>query len=255
MSAEEKASLCQCEKIFGGRREIVFVVPEKLDCSPQINMIPSARIERFDNSFFSSVSSYNRLLLTTGFYERFSDFDYMLIYQPDAWVFRDELDYWCEKNYDYIGGPFVLKYGKYEQVIPGNGGFSLRRISAFLRVLNNTEQRMFSPELLKDFFINYVASGKYWQALRPLLRLFGLYPNKRGKYLKQMYYQKFNSEDMIFYFLSSRFTDDGLTMPDISECSLFSLDVAPQRFFQKLPFGAHAWMKDSCDFWKEYIKY
>lgn len=114
---------------------------------------------------------------------------------------------------------------------------------------------MFPPELLMDFCRCYATSGKYFQAVKPLLRLFGLYHNNRGKYLEYIRHQKFNNEDMVFYFLSRKFTDDGLTMPDISESSLFSLDSDPQRFFQKLPFGTHAWMKESRDFWKDHIKY
>ena len=91
MEGTEKASLIQCSRIFGGRREIVLAVPEKLDCSLYLKIIPSARIERFDDKFFVSVSSYSHLLLTPEFYLRFSAFDYMLIYQLDAWVFAMNL--------------------------------------------------------------------------------------------------------------------------------------------------------------------
>lgn len=38
-----------------------------------------------------SVDDYSILLQSHPLYERFADFDYMLIYQLDAWVFRDEL--------------------------------------------------------------------------------------------------------------------------------------------------------------------
>ena len=109
------------------------------------------------------------------------------------------------------------------------------------------------PELLKDFFRYYIAQGKYFQALKPLLRLSGLFPNSRGKYLEQIRCEKFNSEDKVFTFLSQEFSDDGLTMPNLEEAVLFSLDGEPQRFFRSLPFGCHAWMKESSVFWKKYI--
>ncbi|MFR6542216.1 MAG: DUF5672 family protein [Butyricimonas virosa] len=32
----------------------------------------------------------------------------------DAFVFRDELTYWCTLNYDYIGAPWLCKW-KYLQ--------------------------------------------------------------------------------------------------------------------------------------------
>ena len=253
MSREERASLVQCGKVFGNSYDIVLFVPEKLTCAAYLEIIPHARIERFENKFFTSVSTYSHLLLTPEFYLRFQEYDYMLLYQLDAWVFRDELEYWCSKGYDYIGAPFVQKYGKVEQVVVGNGGFSLRKISAMIRVLKNTERKMFPPELLKDFCKYYIAQGKYIQALKPLLRLAGLYPNNRGKYLEQIRREKFNSEDKVFTWLSRQFTDDGLTLPPLEEAVLFSLDGEPQRFFRSLPFGAHAWMKDSRAFWQDFI--
>jgi hypothetical protein len=36
------------------------------------------------------------------FYERFVAYDYMLIYQLDAYVFKDELDDWSAKGYDLL---------------------------------------------------------------------------------------------------------------------------------------------------------
>ena len=58
---------------------------------------------------------------------------------------------------------------------------------------------------------------------------------------------------MVFYFLSKKFTDDGLLIPGIDEAACFSLDGAPERFFKKLPFGCHAWMKDNAGFWEKMI--
>ena len=253
MSVEENAALEQCAKIFGDHREIVFVIPESLDCSNQKQLIPSARIERFDDSFFTSVSGYNRLLLTPEFYQRFADYEFMLIYQPDAWVFRDELDYWCEQGYDYIGAPFIHSQGKIEKIIVGNGGFSLRKISAMLRVLDSPGKKMFPRKLLAEFFRFYISRGKFLHALKPLLRMAGVIPNRRGKYLEQIRHERYNSEDMIFYFLGKQFTDDGLIMPEAKVAADFSLDTCPERFFNKLPFGAHAWVKNNYPFWKKYI--
>lgn len=250
MDRTEEVSLLQCARIFGGRRDIVLAVPETLDCSLYLSFIPSARLEKFDDKFFTSVSSYSHLLLTPEFYLRFQKYEYMLIYQLDAWVFRDELDEWCAKGYDYIGAPFIQKFGKREKVLVGNGGFSLRRIDAILRVLGNPETRMFPSGLLLDFFRSYLAAGLYLKAFNPLLKLLGLYPNSRGDYLKKIRHEKFNSEDVVFYFLSQKFTKDGLTMPEPDEAALFSLDVEPERFFKKLPSGCHAWMKDQAPFWK-----
>ena len=253
MAPFERASLRQCAKVFGVHRDIIFFAPESLEISAFFEILPDAGVERFEDKYFKSVSSYSWLLLTPGFYQRFQDYEYMLIYQLDAWVFRDELDYWCEQGYDYIGAPFILKHGFLEEVIVGNGGFSLRKISAILRVLNNADQKMFPAKLLWKFFKFYIADGKIFHALKPLLRMSGLFPNSRGKYLEQIRHEKSNSEDVVFYFLSREYTNDGLTMPDLKEAARFSLDVSPEHFYVEMPFGCHAWMKDQAPFWKEHI--
>jgi hypothetical protein len=62
----------------------------------------------------------------------------MLIYQPDAFVFRDELDYGCSKGYDYIGAPWFIGLDSpktpFKFLGVGNGGFSLRKISSHYNI-------------------------------------------------------------------------------------------------------------------------
>ena len=65
----------------------------------------------------------------------------MLIVQTDAWIFKDELQKWCNMEYDYIGAPWChlcknVHNCNYEEVadqksIVGNGGLSLRYIKKF----------------------------------------------------------------------------------------------------------------------------
>lgn len=99
------------------------------------------KLRFFAKDYFASVAGYNSLCLSVSFYERFLDYKYMMIYQLDAWVFRDELSYWCSLGYDYIGAPWFfrdkkdIEYTKKMEGI-GNGGFSLRKISHCLKVLN-----------------------------------------------------------------------------------------------------------------------
>lgn len=92
----------------------------------------------------------------------------MLIYQTDAFVFRDDLNLFCSMDYDYIGAPwpwifareFSMKY-KYRV---GNGGFSLRRIDAVLKVLRHKKEILqtcpFAKKLLdaEDVFWMYCAT-------------------------------------------------------------------------------------------------
>ena len=146
MSPDERAALEQCAAVFAEKRDIVFIVPESLDCSVYLKVIPSAAVKCFDDSYFTGISSYSRLLLTPDFYHCFEEYTHMLIYQLDGWVFRDELDEWCGKEYEYIGAPFFLQDGKKRLPVAGNGGVSLRNIAAMLRVLSSPEKKDVSAE-------------------------------------------------------------------------------------------------------------
>ncbi len=255
MKPDEECSLRQCARIYSGRRDIAFIVPESLDCSAYTAIMPDAVIRRFSDSFFTSISSYNSLLLTPDFYLRFKEYDYMLIYQLDGWVFRDELDLWCAKDYEYIGGPFFIQDGKKKIPVVGNGGVSLRKIKSVLRVLNGTKQKMFPNKLLWRFFRNYTVGHRYIHSLIPLLKMVNILPNSRGKYLESVRRGTLNQEDVVFYYLSREFVPDGLLMPGLEEASRFSLDAAPREFFAELPFTCHAWLKNDFEFWKKYIDF
>lgn len=143
----ELASFEQCLKVLG--HYTIFIVSyHNLDmsCYEQIaNKYGKAlKMVYFNYKFFSSIRGYNKLLLTSQFYESFSDYDYILIYQLDAWVFRDELQIWCDKGYDYIGAPLfeIVLNEEGETILSktmtsvGNGGFSLRRVAYCLKLLN-----------------------------------------------------------------------------------------------------------------------
>ena len=95
-------------------------------------------------------------MMSPEFYETFAHWEYILIYQADAWVLSDRLSEWCSKGYDSIGAPWTpkpknrklyyrifnfLKRGfcyisgssDYSRIYyrVGNGGLSLRRGESF----------------------------------------------------------------------------------------------------------------------------
>lgn len=100
-------------------------------------MIPIRRLLQihyifFHENYFKSIDGYNKLMLSPSFYKAFSNYEYILIYQLDAWVFKDELQHWCNQKYDYIGAPI---YQNNKLIGIGNGGFSLRKVDYCLKVL------------------------------------------------------------------------------------------------------------------------
>ena len=208
----EKVSLVQVQRVLG-QYDICFFAPQSLH-------IPYAgkgiRVERFDDACFRDRDAYSRLMLSTDFYERFSDYEYLLLYQLDAFVFSDRLAAFCAMGYDYIGAP-VKRYDanwKDFGCFVGNGGLSLRKISSTLRVLQQKE-RIFAMR------------PKNWKENRFLIW-----------------------EDLFFAFCSTIPSLD-FHVPNVRTALTFSVseDVGHmhQKMPEEMPFGCHAW--ERLDYW------
>lgn len=226
-------------------------------------------IEYFEQNYFSSVAGYNRLCLTTDFYERFQKYDYMLICQLDAWVFSDKLQYWCDKGYDYIGPPTFYIYEQnghdaihskdFEGV--GNGGFSLRKITHCLKVLKSNQ---YFPFLKWSYLLHlygdlerYKSNSKIKVSVKAfaksILRSLG-YRNTLRYFLHS---NAFNEDFIFSAYASHSNIINGVVIPDCKEAALFAFEVHPSFLYDmtgELPFGCHAFMKWEYEcFWKRFI--
>ena len=219
LSQTEKVSLQQLNNVLG-RYTRVFVVPESLGFDFG-DLGGGIRIERFGDRWFQSVTSYSCLLLQKEFYERFSDYEYMLVYQLDAFVFSDRLKEFCNKGYDYIGAP-VGKLAPFWHAIGaavGNGGFSLRRIPSVIRVLDDFD------DITKD---------------TPFFPFFTL------------------EEDLFFAYCGRR-DDVDFTVADFDAAIEFSVQENVRHVYDRVkkgwrPFGCHGWNKIDYPFWNSIIE-
>jgi hypothetical protein len=247
----ELISLHQCLKILNQHR-ICLVIPDNLDTTAYQSVFRGYnhpfQTESFDPSFFKDIAGYNRLMLSKHFYERFADFDYMLIYQLDAYVFRDELDDWCAKGYDFIGAPWMKVTGGLDEENSGNGGFSLRKISSFIKIFSHTGKIL--------TFKGLMCYHRYRGPLhKPWLVVSGLF----GKNNSLEYFTNHVEEgEDLFYVTLKHKKCEKLKIPRSDEAMFFSFEQSPACLFQKagnrLPFGCHAWLKYDYDsFWKRYI--
>lgn len=161
---------------------VYLICPENLNTSKyeEIYNIGNSEIDlkkkTFDNKYFKSTDTYSQLLINYDFYNSFSDYEYMYIYQLDCYIFKDELNLWCSKDYDYIGGPILstdcgwdtVKKAKTKKGIKwtpyvGNGGFSLRKISTFKEICDpNGELRKLHPELNDENLSKIKWEDKYF---------------------------------------------------------------------------------------------
>lgn len=246
----ELRSLNQCLKILG-RHDICLICPEGLDTSVYQDIFSSYHkeltVEYFDASFFKSVSGYNKLMLSESFYRRFIHKSYMLIYQLDAYVFRDDLDYWCAQGYDYIGAPWMKLNGEMDPINCGNGGFSLRNIPAFIN--------LFSHEGKVLTFKGLCLFHRYRGPLhKPYYILTGLFGHKNK--LKDFIDGERVNEDLFYASLKGK-QKKSFKIPNTNIAMQFAFEEKPSLLYEKnghLPFGCHAWMKYEYEtFWKKHI--
>ncbi|MDR3218609.1 MAG: hypothetical protein LBU22_06445 [Dysgonamonadaceae bacterium] len=240
LTGYEVLSLRQCCRVFAAY-PIVIVKPESLDIRNLGEIYPQLEIASFDDDFFKNLASYNHLMLSSLFYKRFLDYEYILIYQLDAYVFRDELAFWCRKSYAYIGAPWIKKKSFCKNTTNtikhwmgvkdkrpysdafykvGNGGFSLRRVSLFYEI----------AEKEKDLIQTYLHPVPDHIAYMPEDIFWALEPHRKNYHFP---------------------------VPDYKEGLLFSFDKYPKQCFQitkTLPFGCHGWnRRKNFSFWKKFI--
>ena len=219
LSKSEKLSLDQVRRVLKNY-QICFVSPEKMR---HFLSSKNLKAEYFSDDYFKSMYSYSKLLLNPDFYQRFEKYKYILIYQLDAFVFYDKLDYFCSLDYDYIGAPMLMPW-IYEilptsQNVVGNGGFSLRKVSSCIRVTKNKEKiydisgKKDLFESLEDLFFGYCGAERSIEFSVPSAKIANT----------------FSMQDNVFH-----------CYQHLSE--------------KNLPFGCHAWSKNYYFyFWKSYI--
>lgn len=122
-------------------RDIFYVVPRGFYASAYA---PEALVE-FPEYYFHSLTNYSELCCLEEFYQAFKQYDWMMIYQPDCWVFEDKLDEFCALGYDYIGAPWPKMPGIPQDGV-GNGGFCLRSIPKFIHLTHNLQSCGAHPE-------------------------------------------------------------------------------------------------------------
>lgn len=261
LSENEQSSLLQCFKILG-KYHIKFVCPKDLDLKFYENLLDGQKcefsFERFDDKYFRSVPNYSKLMLTKKFYKRFIDYEFMLIYQLDAWVFNDDLEYWCNQNYDYIGAPWFEGYdtaNNDSNLLPvaGNGGFSLRKISSILKVLN---VNLKTPRSFKDIYDSSSKRKKISKILNiPIYFL--KFISQKELFLPVWKTTKLYEDIAYVEFAQKACKEFRLAPPEVAP--QFSFETQPKRLYEmnnnKLPFGCHAWEKYEPDFWKEFIRF
>lgn len=203
--------------------DTVLIGPDNLDTGYYRELLPHAKIVPFSTDYFRSAHDYSRLLLSPFFYDSFSDYEFMLICQPDAVVFSGDLGSWLSMPYDYIGAPWPrpLPHRFKSDSFPilealelrgrvGNGGLSLRRGRRIRELLCEF------PDALVDWVV-------------------------RG-----------DPEDLYISIAGSVSRD--FVLPSVFTAAHFSHECNPSLINSMIggamPFGCHAWGYYEPDFWR-----
>uniref|UniRef100_F4CE90 DUF5672 domain-containing protein n=1 Tax=Sphingobacterium sp. (strain 21) TaxID=743722 RepID=F4CE90_SPHS2 len=246
-SADDIISIKQCVSVLHNHL-IAVVKPIGLSLHKYPFAFPL--IESFDSHYFSSIHGYNKLMLSSEFYQRFLDFHYILIHQTDAFVFSDQLDYWCGLNYDYIGAPWL--YRDYIDIVK----YSKERLKGFFSRKFNLKQK--GSQLPIDLqFHNVVGNGGF--SLRNVNKFYQICIKKQkiiSKYLAKK--EKQFNEDVLFSIEMNRYKTR-IRTPHYKKALLFAIESYPVLAFKlienQLPFGCHGWDKQR-DFWSPiFLKY
>lgn len=210
-----------------GKREIFFICPKNLDTSYYREQYGFISYIDFDETYFNSLIAYSNLMMSRSFYERFSSFDFILVLQPDAIILSDDLDYWMNQPYDYIGAPWPdginikIRLGRFMfkkksfTIYVGNGDLSLRRVDKTLLLIDEFEK--VKHNLIKKGYV----------------------------------------ED-IFFGLAGSLSKE-FNIPNQMVASRFSLELKPSYFYKlnggNLPMGGHAWWKHEPEFWRAHVPF
>ncbi len=248
LTTYEKISLSQCFSILGDY-QIIIVCPKALEKgSLHQAKKEDATFVFLEDSNFKSLISYNHMMLSIWFYRLFNDYEYILIHQLDCFIFKDELSFWVNKQYSYIGAPWLDLKNDNKLNLPrvGNGGLSLRNVKDTIRVLKSNHKTRF----LKDYILMNRLSGKPFYWFRGVKHFF------MSNSFRTIHTNSLVNEDKVFAFAGKRF--GFFKIPKTEEAIKFAFEMQPKKTYQlnnnELPFGCHAWWKHDLEFMKPFIE-
>ncbi len=76
------------QQVLVGPKELIWEEYQALYKSYNLDV----KIILFESEYFKNIAGYNLLLKSLNFYERLGEFDYILLFQTDAFVLKDELN-------------------------------------------------------------------------------------------------------------------------------------------------------------------
>lgn len=243
LTPSERDSLQTCMQTLSSY-DIFLMASDSMDLEEIIKEYPLLKTKRFEDQFFQSLRGYNKLMLSEHFYAQFQNYTYILIYQLDAFVFKDELQMWADKGYDYIGAPWIHA-GEYATP----KGIQICRLKYLWYKLKEDRKGM------EKYFSGQIGNGGFsLRKVAKMLQITRLYKKQIVEQLDDD--QPFYAEDL--WLLFELKYKHRLRKPSFKKAIQFSMEMMPEKVYQwnnyTLPFGCHAFNRDPYkQFWSFFI--
>ena len=155
-TAFEKRNLANTFRLLKDRYDICILCPRLLKgdfIKRTFGFTP--QYYREASVYFSGKNSYSKLMERPDLYDKFSAWNYMLLVQPDVWLFNKtpyNIENFLVKNPVYMGALWHEDYSRtigMKGVTCGNGGLSLRntrRLAQLLRMSSHKNERLKTVE-------------------------------------------------------------------------------------------------------------
>ncbi len=241
----EKVSFRHTMKV--SRYDVVIICPENFDFSvyKQLAEGQEFEVKYFSDDYFTSQKSYSDLCVSECFYKAFSEYEYMLMCQLDAYLFDDDFSYYFDNKIDFVGPPVYKGYGKAtnpDYLGFFNGGFCLRNIAQCQKACKEIKKFKNVWKLYRKriFGKRDVLRNIAWKFKRPFTKRTPLC-----------------SEDRFFCNFVPGYMND-FRIATYEEAFGFGFEGVPAYMLEKrggkLPNGCHAFNRyELWEFWKNYI--
>lgn len=231
--------------------KLEVILPDSCDSSWYESFFAEHAIEgavrQVSSTYFGNPTAVNRMGTDPAFYRMYREFEYILICHLDAWVFRDQLAYWMDSGYDFIGAPLFLPANGnahfLRRMAPfgGNGGLSLRRVETCIRVLETFKPRLNPWRLSQALW--FLARNRRWGFIVILL---GLLREMSQDWRAAC--QKYNIYEDVFFTVIAPLCANHIAIPHSRTAVKFACEVNYSLLQKELlrlepPVGIHGYDK------------
>lgn len=247
----ENVNLERLVEINNDKYDIVFILPEIFRSSDLINQFSSINFCFVEDSNLSSSAKYNRYLISHQYYDLFNDYEFVLVYQLDTWIFSLDLEPFVDLGFDIIGAPIFSEDRHLgTRLINGcNGGVSLRKVKSFQEILRRPFIFRLN-ELYAELGFGDISKHPFRTFFKRVVSGLIFF------YKPGVFWPKHINEDLYWSVVVPRKNIQFRVAP-MQYCIKFCFDQFPRTLYVKnnneLPLFVHALEKYDFEFWEDFL--